>query len=97
MPTYVVLATMTQQGIQNTQGDTRSAGRDQRDGRRVGDHLARRLAHDGAVRRRPGLDKPDDQAVAKFALQIGMRGNLSTQTLPSRVNEEESDALLASL
>ena len=57
MPTYVVLATMTQQGIQKRQGDTQSAGRNQRDGRRVGDHLARRLAHDGAVRRRPGLGR----------------------------------------
>ena len=42
------------------------------------------------------LDVPDDQAVAKFALQISMRGNLSTQTFRT-FNEEESDALVASL
>jgi len=42
------------------------------------------------------LDAPDDEAVAKFALQTGMRGNLSTETMRA-FGEAESEALLGAL
>jgi uncharacterized protein with GYD domain len=42
------------------------------------------------------LDAPDDQTMAKFALQVGMRGNLTTQTLRA-FTEAEVDVLTGSL
>jgi hypothetical protein len=42
------------------------------------------------------LDAPNDEAVAKFVLSIGMRGNLATETLRA-FNDDEVDALLGAL
>jgi uncharacterized protein with GYD domain len=42
------------------------------------------------------LDAPDDETIAKFVLEIGIRGNLSTQTMRA-FTEAESDALTSSL
>jgi uncharacterized protein with GYD domain len=42
------------------------------------------------------LDAPNSEAIAKFALTVGTRGNLSTQTLRAFSNDEV-DALLSDL
>jgi uncharacterized protein with GYD domain len=96
MPTYVVLAKMTQQGIQRAKEIPQ---------RRA---AAKEAAKALGITWRDGwltmgqydvvfvLDAPDNEAIAKFALQTGMRGNLTTQTLRA-FTESESDALFGSL
>jgi uncharacterized protein with GYD domain len=42
------------------------------------------------------VDAPNGEAMAKFALQVGMRGNLTTQTLRG-FDETETEAILSDL
>ncbi len=96
MPTYVVLAKMTQQGIKSAKDIPQ---------RRT---AAKEAAKALGITWREGyltmghydvvfiLDAPDDETMAKFVLQIGTRGNLSTETLRA-FSEAESDALTESL
>jgi uncharacterized protein with GYD domain len=42
------------------------------------------------------LESPNSEAIAKFALTLGIRGNLSTQT-PRAFSTDEVDALLRDL
>jgi uncharacterized protein with GYD domain len=96
MPTYVVLAKMTEQGIQsakeipNRREATRKAAAD------LGMTLREGMLTMGRYDVVLILDAPDDAAMAKFALQTGMRGNLSTETLRA-FSEAEVDEILGSL
>jgi len=96
MATYIVLAKMTQQGVQTVKDIPQ---------RRAG---AKEAAKALGITWREGfvtmgrfdvvlvLDAPDDETIAKFVLEIGRRGNLSTQTMRA-FTEAESDALTSSL
>ena len=96
MPTYVVLANMTQQGIQAAKEIPKRR------------EAARKAAADLGMTLREGLltmgkydvvlilDAPDDATMAKFAIRIGMQGNLSTQTLRA-FSEAEVDQILGSI
>jgi uncharacterized protein with GYD domain len=95
MPTYVVLAKLTQQGIQTIK-DVPKRRAAWESAQALGITLRERMLTMGRYDVVMILDAPDDEAVAKFALQTGMRGNLSTETLRA-FSEPESEALLASL
>jgi uncharacterized protein with GYD domain len=96
MPTYIVLANMTQQGVQSAKEipQRRAAAKDaaQALGITWREVYLTMGAHDVVF----VLDAPNGETVAKFVLQIGMRGNLSTQTLRA-FTEAETDALLSDL
>jgi uncharacterized protein with GYD domain len=96
MPTYIVLANMTQQGVQSAKEipQRRAAAKDaaQALGITWREVYLTMGAHDVVF----VLDAPNGETVAKFVLQIGMRGNLSTQTLRA-FTEAETDALLGDL
>ena len=96
MPTYVALCNLTQQGVQNAKevGKRREAAREAAKG--LGITLREGLMTMGQYDVVLILDAPDDVAMAKFALQVAMRGNLRTQTLRA-FSEAEVDALTASL
>jgi uncharacterized protein with GYD domain len=42
------------------------------------------------------LDAPDDATMAKYAMRVGMAGNLSTQTLRA-FTDSEADAIISGL
>ena len=96
MPTYIVLANMTQQGVQSAKEipQRRAAAKDaaQALGITWREVYLTMGAHDVVF----VLDAPNGETVTKFVLQIGMRGNLSTQTLRA-FTEAETDALLGDL
>jgi uncharacterized protein with GYD domain len=96
MATYILLAKLTDQGIKTVKDiPSRRAA-------------ARTTAESFGITLREGfltmgqydvvlvLDAPNGESVAKFALTIGMRGNLSTQTLRA-FTEDEVDALISAL
>jgi uncharacterized protein with GYD domain len=96
MPTYVVLAKMTQQGVQGAKEipKRRQAAKD----------AAKALGitwRDGFLTMGKYdvvfiLDAPDDEKMAGFLLRIGGQGNLSTQTLRA-FSEADADRIFASL
>ncbi|HEV3451588.1 MAG TPA: GYD domain-containing protein [Acidimicrobiia bacterium] len=96
MPTYVVLAKMTQQGIQAAKDIPQRRAAAKETAKALGitwlDGYLTMGKYDVVLL----LDAPDDETMAKFALQIGSRGNLSTQTLRA-FSEAESDRLTGSL
>jgi uncharacterized protein with GYD domain len=96
MPTYVVLAKMTQQGIQTAKDIPQRRTAAKEAAKALGITWREGYLTMGQYDVLLILDAPDDETMAKFALQIGTRGNLSTQTLRA-FSEAESDALTGSL
>ena len=96
MASYVVLAKMTQQGIQGAKDIPQRRAAAKETAKALGITWREGYLTMGAYDVVIILDAPDDETVAKFALQIGMRGNLSTQTLRA-FSEAESDAILKAL
>jgi len=96
MARYIVLAKMTAQGIQNAKEipQRRAAGREAAKALGITwvDSYLTMGSYDVVI----VVDAPDSEAIAKFVLQIGMRGNLSTETLRT-FNDEEVDRLLAAI
>jgi uncharacterized protein with GYD domain len=94
MPTYIVLAKMTQQGAQSVKEIPQRRQR------------ARDAAKELGITYRDGwltmgeydvvfvLDAPDGNTMAKFVMRIGMAGNLSTQTLRA-FSESEADDIIS--
>ena len=94
MPTYLVLAKMTQQGAQSVKEIPQRRQR------------ARDAAKELGITYRDGwltmgeydvvfvLDAPDGNTMAKFVMRIGMAGNLSTQTLRA-FSESEADDIIS--
>lgn len=96
MPTYVVLAKLTQQGVQGAKEIPKR--------RQQGKDVAKELGitfRDGCLTMGKYdvvfvLDAPDDATMAKYAMRIGMQGNLSTQTLRA-FTDAEADAIISGL
>jgi len=96
MPTYIVLAHMTQQGVQNAKEIPQRRAAAKETAEALGMTLRESYLTMGAYDVVLVLDAPNGETMAKFALQIGMRGNLTTQTLRG-FNETETDAILSDL
>lgn len=96
MPSYVVLCNLTQQGVQNAKEIPKRREAQRQAAKDLGITLREGLMTMGQYDVVLILDAPDDEAMAKFALRVGMRGNLTTQTLRA-FTEAEVDALAASL
>jgi uncharacterized protein with GYD domain len=96
MPTYVVLGKMTQQGIQTVKDIPKRRTATKEAATALGITWRESYLTMGQYDAVFILDAPNDEAIAKFALQTGIRGNLSTQTLRA-FGEAESDALTGSL
>jgi uncharacterized protein with GYD domain len=96
MARYIVLAKMTAQGIQGAKEipQRRAAGREaaQALGITWVDSYLTMGSYDVVI----VLESSNSEAVAKFVLQTGMRGNLSTETLRAW-SDAEVDAILADL
>ena len=96
MPTYVVLAKFTQQGIQDVKEipKRREAGR--KAAADLGMTLREGLLTMGKYDLVLLLDAPDDATMAQYVIRLGMQGNLSTQTLRA-FSEAEVDQILGSI
>jgi uncharacterized protein with GYD domain len=96
MPTYVVLCNLTQQGVQNAKEIPQRREAAKAAAKELGITLREGLMTMGQYDVVLIMEAPDDEAMAKFALQSGMRGSLRTQTMRA-FTEAEVDALTASL
>jgi uncharacterized protein with GYD domain len=96
MPTYVVLCNLTEQGLQNAKEIPQRRDRARETAKELGITLREGLMTMGQYDVVLILEAPDDEAMAKFALRVGMRGSLRTHTLRA-FTEAEVDALTASL
>jgi uncharacterized protein with GYD domain len=96
MPSYVVLCNLTPQGVQNAKEIPQRREKARETAKELGITLREGLMTMGQYDVVLILEAPDDEAMAKFALQVGMRGFLRTQTLRA-FSETEVDALTGSL
>ncbi len=96
MPTYITLLNWTDQGVKNAKGVPERVRAARQALENVGGRLhAYRLTlgqYDAVVT----VEAPDDEAYAKFALNIAAQGNVRTTTLKG-FSEEESFRILGNL
>jgi uncharacterized protein with GYD domain len=95
MATYIILGKFTQQGMSTIKDAPKRRAR----AREIAKSLSGEIKNVYMTMGRYDLvvvaELPDDEALAKLALQVGMQGNLSTQTLRA-FDEAETDKLLES-
>ena len=96
MATYIVLAKMTQQGIQTASEIPQRRAAVMKEAEALGITWHNSYLTMGRFDVVFVLDAPDDATLAKFVLQLGKRGTLTTQTLRA-FDEDESDAIVGSL
>lgn len=96
MPTYIVLARMTQQGVQTAKEIPRRRAAAAKTAEELGMTLRDAFLCMGKYDVVLILDAPNGEAMAKFALRIGARGNLTTQTLRA-FDDDEVDSILSDL
>ncbi len=96
VPTYVVLGKFTQQGAQKSKDIPQRRAAAMEAAKAVGITWRDAWLTMGQFDVVMILEAPDDEAMAKFALQIALRGNLSTQTMRA-FTQAEADAIVASL
>jgi uncharacterized protein with GYD domain len=96
MATYIVLGKLTDQGIKNVKDMPNRRAARQKSAESFDITLKENHLTMGQYDVVFTLDAPNDEAVAKFVLSIGMRGNLATETLRA-FSDDEVDALLGQL
>jgi uncharacterized protein with GYD domain len=96
MATYIVLGKLTEQGIKNVKDMPNRRAARQKSAESFGITLKDGHLTMGQYDVVFMLDAPNDEAVAKFVLSVGMRGNLATETLRA-FSDNEADALLSQL
>ena len=96
MATYIMLAKFTEQGIKTIKDSSkrRAAARDM--AKSLGGGIKEIYLTMGQYDIVAIAEAPDDEAAAKLMLQVGMQGNLSTQTLRA-FDESATEALLSAL
>ena len=96
MARYIVLAKLTQQGVQKAKEIPQRRAAARETAQSMGITFREGLLTMGAYDVVLVLDAPDDQTIAKFVLRIGMQGNLSTETLRA-FSDDEADSIFADL
>jgi uncharacterized protein with GYD domain len=96
MATYIVLARMTQQGVQTAKEIPKRRAAAKEAAQALGLTLREAYLTMGKYDVVLILDAPNGEAMAKFVLKIGAWGNLTTQTLRA-FNDSEADAIVGDL
>lgn len=96
MPTYIVLINYTQQGIQNVKETPSRIETARQALQAIGGVLKANYLVMGRYDYVAIIEAPDDEAMAKFALSLGARGNVRTETLRA-FTEEEYRSIIAAL
>jgi len=96
MSSYIVLGKFTQQGIQTIKDAPKRRAMASELAKALGGKIQHVYMTMGQYDLVIVIEAPNDEAVAQLALQVGMLGNLSTQTLRA-FDEAETDKLVASL
>lgn len=96
MSTYIVLGKFTHQGIQTIKDSPKRRAMARELAKSLGGEIRQAYVTMGQYDLVVVAELPNDEAAAKLAFQVGMQGNLSTQTLPA-FDEAETDKLIGSL
>jgi uncharacterized protein with GYD domain len=87
---------MTQQGVQKAKDIPQRREAARQDAESLGITLREAFLTMGSYDVVLLLDAPDGETLAKFVLKIGMRGNLTTETLRA-FTSEEADRVISAL
>ena len=96
MPTYVVLGKISQKGMESVKEVPKRRAAAEQMGAAMGVTLRSWFLTMGRFDLVFVVDAPDGETVARFLLQVGSWGTLSTQTLRA-FGPDEADALIRSL
>jgi uncharacterized protein with GYD domain len=88
MPTYIVLANWTEQGIRNVKDTVARTEQVQAAAEKAGGRLVGSWWTQGAYDIVAVLEYPDDETASAAAIAVGMAGNVRTQTMRAYTREE---------
>ena len=93
MPTYLMLTTLTEKGVQTIHANPARLAEVNRDVEELGARVLHQWASLGEYDFVNVVEAPDDLTIAKLSVKLGARGSAKLETLPL----VSIDALLASL
>ena len=93
MPTYVGLARFTDQGIRNVKDTTKRAKQLRETAEKVGVKVREVLWTMGRYDVVLVVEAPNDEALSRMTLALGMLGNVTTETLKA-FSAQEMDQIL---
>ena len=93
MPTYLMLTTLTEKGVQTLNSNPARLREVNRDVEELGARVLHQWASLGEYDFVNVVEAPDDLTIAKLSVKLGARGSAKLETLPL----VSIDALLASL
>jgi uncharacterized protein with GYD domain len=96
MAKYILLTNWTEQGIKNVKDSPKRLDAAKELARKHGGEIKKFYMTTGMYVMLVILDLPDDDAAAKFALNLGMLGNVRTTTLKA-FSEESYRSIVGSL
>jgi uncharacterized protein with GYD domain len=96
MAKYILLTNWTEQGIKNVKDSPKRLDAAKELARKHGGEIKKFYMTTGMYDMLVILDLPDDDAAAKFALNLGMLGNVRTTTLKA-FSEESYRSIVGSL
>jgi uncharacterized protein with GYD domain len=96
MAKYILLTNWTEQGIKNVKDSPKRLDAAKELARKHGGEIKKFYMATGMYDMLVILDLPDDDAAAKFALNLGMLGNVRTTTLKA-FSEESYRSIVGSL
>lgn len=82
MPTYLMLTTLTEKGVQTLIANPARLGEVNRDVEEFGAHVLHQWASLGAYDFVNVVEAPDDLTIAKLSLALAARGSSKIETLP---------------
>src|SRR5438034_11696520 len=94
MAMYISLLQFTDQGIRNVKDATKRAAAATAEAEKMGVKVTDAFWTMGAYDVVLLLDAPDDETLTAFALKLGARGNVKTQTMRA-FRREEMESILA--
>jgi uncharacterized protein with GYD domain len=93
MPTFILLSTLTQQGVQTLKSNPDRLRQVNRDVEELGARILHQWATLGEFDFVTVVDAPDLETIAKVSVGLGARGSVRIETLPTL----EVDSFLRSL
>lgn len=93
MPTYIILANFTDQGIRNVKDTTKRADAVKEAAKKFGVNMKEIVWTMGQYDMVVTLEAPDDATVSAYALLVGSAGNIRGQTMRA-YSRDEMNAIL---
>jgi uncharacterized protein with GYD domain len=88
MPIYILLSTLTQQGVQTLKSNPERLRQVNKDVEELGARVLHQWATLGEFDFINVVDAPDTATIAKVSVSLGARGSIRIQTLPALEIEE---------